>query len=166
MSVLDDALAEARAAAQTVLSLVSATLHAQFPTAAYLVLTRSPYLSECDELSLDSVRDAHGGILRDFADGPRAMEQLPAVPQEIAGLWGTADPRNPHEVLELLQRIEDTAPRDLLLFLPPEVMHDGEENAERTPLGIPLRSASCPLHGAPCEPDDHIEPPTVRGEAL
>ncbi|MFF8290455.1 hypothetical protein ACF068_14670 [Streptomyces sp. NPDC016309] len=25
--------------------------------------------------------------------------------------------------------------------------------------------ATCPTHGPKCEPDDHIEPPTVHGEA-
>ncbi|MDH6629387.1 hypothetical protein M2271_007223 [Streptomyces sp. LBL] len=141
------------------LPLVAYTLHAQFPTAAFLVVTRSADEDDYDELSLDSVRDADGGIVWEFAQDGRGTDPLPAVPEDIAALWGSYDPQDPDVLLELLQRVKDTAPYDFLPFLSPEAMQGDEENAERTPLGTPLVPAVCPLHSDECPPQDHAEPP-------
>ncbi|MFF8789162.1 hypothetical protein [Streptomyces sp. NPDC015125] len=158
ISVFEEAQDKARAAAGAMLPLVAYTLHAQFPAAAVLVVKRSAYEEDYDELELDSIRAADGKIVWSFA--VRGAEWLPAVPEDIAALWGSHDPRAPDSVLELLQRVENTAPYAFLSFLAPEAMHGGEENAERTLLGIPLAPSVCPLHGAKCPPQDRAEPPT------
>ena len=119
VSAFETARAMARATAGKMIELVAATLHAQFPTSAYLALTRPAHEDDYDELSLDSVRDAQGETVWEFAeDGPHSAERLPAVPAEIATLWGSYDPQEPREVLDLVQRVEDTAPYDFLKFLP------------------------------------------------
>ncbi|MFI8206652.1 hypothetical protein [Streptomyces sp. NPDC085937] len=162
VSVLDDALAKARAAARAVLSLVCETLHHQFPTGAYLVLTR-PIDDYDDDVSLDSIRDAHGETVQDLSPYGRGSYRLPAVPDDVAALWGDTDPRDPRAVLNLVQRIDGVSPYEFLDFLPSELRTPEEVQAEngggRTPLGLPLRAADCPVHGALCEPDDHVEPP-------
>jgi hypothetical protein len=142
VSALDDALAKVRAAARAVLSLVSVTVHHQFPTGAYLVLTRPTGDYDDDDVTLHSVRDAQGEIVREFNPYALASDQLPAVPEDITALWGTNDPRNPEDVLDLLRRIDDVARYEVLDFLPEEIRTDEEIEAEnkggRTPLGIPL----------------------------
>ncbi|MFM9697839.1 hypothetical protein [Streptomyces europaeiscabiei] len=115
VSTFEDARAKARAAAGAMLPLVAYTLHAQFPAAAFLVVTRSPDEDDYDELNLGSVRDADGGIVWDFAEDARGTDPLPAVPEDIAALWGSYNPQNPDIVLEPLQRVEDTAPFDFHL---------------------------------------------------
>lgn len=167
VSAFDDAQAKLCAAAKDMLTLVAATLHRQFPTAAYLVLTRSADYDDYDSLRLHSVRDAHGAILREFDLLPIEDDLLPDAPEEITTLWGSADPRDPGDVLNLIQRADQVAPYEFLKFLPSAAMRGNEANAERTPLGIPLDpEAVCPQHGTACEPDDHIEPPTVNGEVI
>lgn len=148
VSALDDAVAKAREAAKAALPLVGATLHAQFPDGAYLVLTRpEEYDSdEHDAVRLDSVRDADGNTLWEFDEHVLRQPQLPAVPDEIAALWGDLDPRDPAAVLELVQRIDAIAPYELLDFLPVEVCTveetKAEELGERSLLGIPLAPAA------------------------
>lgn len=169
VSALDDALAKARDAARATLSLVAVTLHHQFPTGAYLVLTRPVNDYDDDVLELDSIRDVEGGIVHEFNLYGCGSQQLPPVPEDIAALWGSNDPREPHMILDLIQRI-DAVTDEFFDFLPPKLRTPDEIQAEedggRTPLGVPLRPADCPVHGALCEPDDHIEPPTVRGEVI
>ncbi|MDI3101965.1 hypothetical protein QJ054_33565 [Streptomyces sp. AN-3] len=164
VSVLDDALAQARAAARAVLSLVAETLHHQFPTGAYLVLIRPSSDDREDAVTLDSVRDAHGQVLQEIDLYGMDPGRFPSVPKDIAALWGSTDPQDPGAVLDLIQRIDGVSPYEFLDFLPSELRTAEEIRAEndggRTPLGLPLRSADCPQHGALCEPDDHIEPPT------
>lgn len=146
VSAFDDAEAQLCAAAKAMLTLVGATLHAQFPTGAYLVLTRPVDYDDYDSVRLDSVRDAQGAIVREFEGSPEEDHPLPTVPMEIAVLWGAGDPRTTSDVLNLVQRADQVAPYEFLKFLPPEAMQHGEENAERTPLGIPLVAAQ----GATC----------------
>ncbi|MGA5127661.1 hypothetical protein ACPCAG_30720 [Streptomyces pseudogriseolus] len=145
VSALDDAIAKACAAAKAMLPLISATLHAQYPTGAYLVLTRPVGYDDFDAVRLDSVRDADGNVLREFDEYAPEQPQLPPVPDEIAALWGEADPRNPAAVLDLVQRVDEVAPYEFLAFLPVEVQTAEEIKAEdeggRTPLGIPLAAA-------------------------
>lgn len=168
VSVLDDALAKTHAAARAVLSLVCETLHHQFPTGTYLVLTR-PTGGDDEDVSLDSVRDAQGNILLDLSEWWREAVRLPSPPAHITALWGDNDPCLPGTVLELIQCIDQVSSEFLDLL--PEALCTAEETwAEsrggRTPLGLPLRTAGCPVHGALCEPADHVEPPTVHGEAI
>ncbi|MFD4795058.1 hypothetical protein [Streptomyces anulatus] len=141
VSVLDDAVAKARAAARDLLPLISATLHHQFPTGAYLVLAR-PTADDDDDLELHSVRDAHGRVLRDFTEWRRGLEPLPTVPESITALWGALDPCEPRAVQELIQRIDEVRPYAFFEFLPDEVRTDDEIDAEeeggRVPLGVPL----------------------------
>ncbi|GHH22381.1 hypothetical protein [Streptomyces lanatus] len=169
-SAFDDAMAQARAAAVQTLSLVSVTLHRQFPTGAYLVLKRPIGDYDDETVELDSVRDAQGEIVRELNPYDLASDRLPDVPEDLAALWGDIDPRKPEEVLELVRRIDELARYDLLDFLPEEFRTDEEIKAEnqggRTPLGLPLAAEHCPEHGPLCEPDDHVEPPTVRGEVI
>ncbi|MGW2658527.1 hypothetical protein ACWC1D_33370 [Streptomyces sp. NPDC001478] len=167
VSAFNDAEAKLLAAAKDMLTLVAATLHHQFPAAAYLVLNRSADHDDYDSLRLHSVRDAHGAILREFDLLPSEDDLLPDAPEEITALWGSNDLRDTADVLDLIQRADQVAPYEFLNFLPPTAMRDDEANAERAPLGIPLAPEShCPQHGIACEPDDHIEPPTVNGEVI
>ncbi|MFF8786926.1 hypothetical protein [Streptomyces sp. NPDC015125] len=156
ISVLDDAEKRARTAARALLPLVAATVHAQFPAGAYLVLTRSAD----DELNLDSVRTAQGVILWE-STRERFRNSVPA---EIAALWGDSDAQKPGTVLDLVQRIDGLSSYD---FLPAHAMHEEEETAERTPLGIPLDPAAvCPERGTAREWDDHVQPSTPHGERI
>ncbi|QFG13327.1 hypothetical protein SEA_GILGAMESH_135 [Streptomyces phage Gilgamesh] len=146
VSVLDDALAQARTAARAVLALVAETLHHQFPTGAYLVLTRpsdDAYDVDGDGVTLDSVRDDQGETVQDLDPYSRGTYRLPAVPDDIAALWGSTDPRNPSAVNDLIQRIDGVSPYTFLDFLPLELRTAEEVQAEddggRTPLGLPLR---------------------------
>ncbi|QOV40220.1 hypothetical protein IM697_18535 [Streptomyces ferrugineus] len=168
LSAFDDAMAKARYAAVQTLSLVSVTLHRQFPTGAYLVLKRPMGDYDDDTIELDSVRDVQGEIVRELNPYDLASDRLPDVPEDLAALWGDTDPRKPEEVLELLRRIDELARYDFLDFLPEELRTDEEIEAEneggRTPLGIPLAAEHCQEHGPMCEPDDHAEPPTVHGK--
>ncbi|MFK0159058.1 hypothetical protein ACIQVK_44190 [Streptomyces sp. NPDC090493] len=170
LSAFDDAMAKAQRAAVQALSLVSVTLHRQFPTGAYLVLKRPTGDYDDDVVVLDSVRDDQGETVREFNPYALASERLPDVPDDLAALWGETDPRKPQEVLSLIQRIDDLAPYAFLDFLPGELRTDEEIEAEndggRTPLGLPLAAEHCPEHGPMCEPDDHVESPTVHGEVI
>ncbi|MFI7299314.1 hypothetical protein [Streptomyces sp. NPDC050121] len=164
ISALDDAIAKACAAAKAMLPLIGTTLHAQFPTGAYLVLTRPvDYDTDYDSVRLDSVRDIEGNTVHEFDEWAKDAPELPAVPDEITALWGTADPRNPSEVLNLIQRVDEVEPYQFLAFLPEELRTDEEIEAEdsggRTPLGIPLAPAVCVLHGEECPVFGHAEPP-------
>ncbi|GBQ04374.1 hypothetical protein SSP531S_58680 [Streptomyces spongiicola] len=146
VSVLDDAIAKACAAAKAMLPLIGTTLHSQFPNGAYLVLTRPvDYDTDYDSVRLNSVRDAGGNVLHEFDEWAADRPLLPAVPEEIAALWGGADPRNPSEVLNLIQRVDEVEPYQFLAFLPTELRTAEEIAAEdeggRTPLGIPLAPA-------------------------
>jgi hypothetical protein len=142
LSAFDDAMAKAQHAAVQVLSLVSVTLHRQFPTGAYLVLKRPIGDYDDDVVELDSVRDAQGETVWEFNPYALAAEQLPGVEEDLAALWGDTDPRKPEEVLVLIRRIDDLAPYAFLDFLPPKLRTPEEIRAEddggRTPLGIPL----------------------------
>ncbi|MEW2493848.1 hypothetical protein AB0942_09910 [Streptomyces nodosus] len=167
VSAFDQAAADLSATAMDMLTLVAATLRHQFPTGAFLVLTRPTDYDDYDSVRLHSVRDAHGAILREFDLLPDDDALLPDAPEEITTLWGSADPRDPSDVLNLIQRADQVAPYEFLKFLPPAAMRGNEANAERTPLGIPLDpGALCPQHGTACEADDRIEPPTVNGEVI
>ncbi|MFI9078734.1 hypothetical protein ACIGW8_20035 [Streptomyces sioyaensis] len=164
VSALDDAIAKAYATAKAMLPLIRATLHAQFPTGAYLVLTRPvDYDADYDAVRLDSVRDADGKTLHEFDEWAPDAPLLPAVPAEIAALWGDADPRDPSEVLNLIQRVDEIERYQFLTFLPEELRTDDEIEAEgeggRTPLGIPLTQAVYAPHGDECPARGHAEPP-------
>ncbi|MFD9190339.1 hypothetical protein ACFWCA_19175 [Streptomyces phaeochromogenes] len=171
VSVLDDALSKAYAAARATLTLVSVTLHHQFPEGAYLVLTRPVDYDYQDTVRLHSIRDARGETLLDLSEhDDSAPLRLPAVPEHLATLWGN-DPSNSGVLLELLQRIDALAPYEYLPFLPAELWTADEVEAEssgeaRIPLGIRLAAEHCPVHGVFCEPDDHVEPSTVHGEVI
>ncbi|MGW4087036.1 hypothetical protein ACWEGS_28790 [Streptomyces sp. NPDC004822] len=170
LAAFDDALALAKRAAAQTLSLVSATLHRQFPTGAYLVLHRPIGEYDDDSVELHSVRDAQGEIVWEFNPCDLASERLPDAPTDLAGLWGDTDPRLPESVQSLIRRIDDLARYEFLDFLPAE-LHTAEEikaenDGGRTPLGLPLAAEHCPEHGPGCEPDDHVEPPTVHGEVI
>ncbi|MFE7072619.1 hypothetical protein ACFU96_21310 [Streptomyces sp. NPDC057620] len=171
VSVLDDALAKVYAAARATLTLVSVTLHHQFPEGAYLVLTRPVDYDYEDTVRLHSIRDARGETLLDLSEHEDGRPlRLPAVPENIASLWGD-DPSDSGVLLELLQRIDALAPYQYLPHLPMELWTDGEYEAEssgagRVPIGIRLAAEHCPEHGVFCEPDDHVEPSTVHGEVI
>ncbi|MEV8344623.1 hypothetical protein [Streptomyces niveus] len=141
-SVLDDALAKAFAAARSVLPLIAATLRHQFPTGAYLVLTRPSDDYEDDCVELDSVRDADGKTVQELSPYGSGTYRLPGVPEDLAALWGNHDPCDPGVVLDLIQRIDGLAPYEFLDFLPEEMRTAEEIEAEndggRTPLGLPL----------------------------
>ncbi|MEU1275648.1 hypothetical protein [Streptomyces sp. NPDC005799] len=166
ISAFDDARAKACAAAGAMIPLVARTLHAQYPTGRYLVLTRptGDYDDEC--VNLHSVRDAQGEIVREFNPYALASERLPDVPEEIAALWGAVDPRMPEAVQGLIQAVDDVAPYEFLDFLPAEFRTDEEIEAEdeggRTPLGIPL-PCPCGSPGGECAPccDSKDACPTV-----
>ncbi|MCG8971820.1 hypothetical protein [Streptomyces sp. CL12-4] len=170
VSAFDDAHAKVCAAAREMLTLVSVSLHHQFPTGAYLVLTRPVDHDDEDAVRLDSVRDAQGAMLREFEPWGRTRWPLPALPDALAALWGNRDPRDPRDVLDLIQRVDAVDRYEFLDFLPLELRTAEEIRKEgeggRTPLGLPLRAAHCPVHGVLCEPDDHVEPPTVYGEVI
>ncbi|GAA5070603.1 hypothetical protein [Streptomyces similanensis] len=136
------------ALAKRMLALVAATLHHQFPTGAYLVLTRPVDGSDDDSVRLDSVRAARGEIVWSFTEKPHEEHLLPAVSEEIEALWGDSNPRNTDDVLNLIQRVDRLALYEFLQFLPEECQTEDEiEDAEgwgRTPLGIALGPASEP----------------------
>ncbi|MFJ4084958.1 hypothetical protein ACIP2Z_39195 [Streptomyces iakyrus] len=165
LSAFDDAMAQARNAAVQTLTLVSVTLHRQFPTGAYLVLKRPIGDYDDDTLELDSVRDAQGEIVRQFNPYWLTSDRLPDVEEDMAALWGDTDPQKPEEVLELLRRVDELSRYTFFDFLPGELRTDEEVEEEdsggRTPLGLPLAAEHCPEHGPMCEPDDHVEPPTT-----
>ncbi|MFE3558381.1 hypothetical protein ACFXKW_26495 [Streptomyces sp. NPDC059193] len=137
VSDLTSAERAAAHAARATLPLLRATLLAQFPGAHFLILTRS---AEDDELRLDSVRDAHGGVLWDYPWNWRGYQHVQAsTPAQIAALWGDDDPQDPAVVLDLVDRIDRFA---RVAFLPGTAMRGEEESAERTPLGVPLTPAA------------------------
>lgn len=158
VSVFDDALAKATAAARAMLPLLAETLHVQFPTGAWLVLVRPPDYAD-DDLRLDSIRTADGEILREFDPHGRAPDRLPAVPDRIAALWGVhLDPRDPEEVLGLVQRIDDVDRYTFLRPLPEGALRPGEANVERMPLGVAIGPVACVDHGERCAPDGNLPP--------
>ncbi|MET8717410.1 hypothetical protein ABZV52_30040 [Streptomyces sp. NPDC004735] len=151
-STLEDAEAKMRAAAGALLPLVSATMHALFPTGAFLVLTRSGSFGDYDELRLDSVRGSTGETLWESGGMPGGYEPFPGVvPAELAELWEGQDPTDPDTVLDLVRRIDHAAPDEYLAFLPAEFLRAGEDDGERTPLGVPvalvLEQPVCPVCG-------------------
>ena len=121
VSALDDAVAKMHATARALLPLVAETLHRQFPAGAWLVLIRPYEYEGYDHVRLDSVRGARGETLYRFEDDTALEEQLPAVPEELAALWGELNPREACDVLELIDRIDIVAPYDVLDFLPEAV---------------------------------------------
>jgi hypothetical protein len=142
VSAFDDALDKARNAARAMFPLVAETLHRQFPGGAYLVLTRSTGDYDDEPLELDSVRDVQGEIVRAFNPYALASDRLPNVPEGLAELWGDLDPRKPEQILILLRRIDDLV--EPFEFLPKKAMRGDEENAEHTPLGLPLAEPDRP----------------------
>lgn len=169
LSTFEDAVAQALHAAVQTLSLVSVTLHHQFPTGAFLVLKRPSGDYDDDAVELHSVRNAQGETVRMFNPYALASDRLPDVPEDLAALWGDTDPRDPEKVLELIRQIDDLG-GEFLDYLPDALRTDDEIKAENdgrsTPLGLPLAVEHCPEHGPMCEPDDHVEPPTVHGEVI
>ncbi|MFB6629958.1 hypothetical protein ACFCWY_08690 [Streptomyces sp. NPDC056362] len=164
VDVFKTAAARAAAAARQVLPLISATLHAQFPTGAYLVLGRAR-TDDGGGLSLDSVRAADGTVLRDFdrwdsyvvtaANGStwRQIEQpgmkpMPAAPRDLAALWGDVDHRDPHAVIGLVAQLDTQGPPGLFDPLPQEHLTDEEFDAQEdggpSLLWLPL--APLPAH--------------------
>ncbi|MEU2585271.1 hypothetical protein ABZ612_20385 [Streptomyces avermitilis] len=85
-SAFDDARAKACAAAGAMIPLVARTLHAQYSTGRYLVLTRPTGDYDDDSVMLHSVRDDQGEIVREFNPYDLQNERLPDVPEEIAAL--------------------------------------------------------------------------------
>lgn len=143
VSALTMAVAHADSAARQVLPLISATLHAQFPAGAYLVLTR-PADFFGTGLYLDSVRDAEGQVLRHLAQWEDGNIQLGDVPPELAAQWEDLDPRDPIDVGRLIDRLNAQVPDGLFDVLPEEVMNGREPDAEDTPLGFPLAPLDAP----------------------
>lgn len=141
VSSFGDFVARADRAARAVLPVVSATLHAQFPTGAYLVVTPpSTYLES--GLYLDSIRDAEGRVLRHLADEEAQEELFGEVPPELAALWGDLDPRIPNHVERLLDRLDAQLREKLFDFLPDEAMHEGRRtgSSPRSGFGSPRRT--------------------------
>lgn len=161
VSAFDDARAKARAAAGAMIPLVAATLHAMFPTGRYLVLTRPTGDYDDYTVILDSVRDAQGKTLRGFDSYGLPSGRLPDIPEKVAALWESVDPRQPEALQSLLQAIDEVAPYDFLPFLPEECRTDEEIEAEseggRTPLGIPL-PCPCGSSGGECAPCCGLKP--------
>ncbi|MET8696874.1 hypothetical protein ABZV65_30540 [Streptomyces bauhiniae] len=160
----DEALAKVAAAARALLPLIAETLHAQFPTGAYLVLTRSIEPGPDDVLSLNSVRDANGGIVCWLDPFGGALDPLPAVPPEIAARWGNSDPRSQRDLLDLLQAVDAVDRYTFFDWLPDEARRPGEGD-DREPIGVPLPcqcrrvsgecapccgSTACPTPCSPC----------------
>ncbi|WP_086810221.1 hypothetical protein [Streptomyces reticuliscabiei] len=135
---LDDAEEAVRPVARSMVRLIGATVRLQYPDAAHLVLHRS---ADDEEVYLMAVRDAEGTDLITFS--PYAdYEPFPKpVPQELAELWGDLDPQLPGSVESLAQRIDAALGLD---YVATPAMHPGEENVNRTPLGIPLLDAEVP----------------------
>lgn len=140
VSDLDDADEAVRSVARSMVRLLGVTVRAQFPDAAYLVLHRS---TEDEEVYLVAVRNTDGMDLWDFPTETLARyKPLPSpVPPELAGLWGDLDPQRPDTMEVLAQRIDAALGID---FVPTSAMHPGEEDMDRTPLGIPLLDAGVP----------------------
>ncbi|MFB6629959.1 hypothetical protein ACFCWY_08695 [Streptomyces sp. NPDC056362] len=144
VSAFGGEVARIERAARATLPLVSATVHALFPTGAYLVVNPASTFDESG-LYLDSVRDAEGRVLRDFTDDGLMAEPLGEAPPELAALWGDLDPRVPHDVERLLDRLAARVSSKLIDFLPEEAMREGEANRrEQTPLGLRLAPAGAP----------------------
>lgn len=137
----------AAAAARQLLPLISASLQAQFPAGAYLVVTRGDEEEDGDDLYLDSIRDGDGTVLRNFAAGwdsvvvaangatwteiqQLGMERMPALPPELAALWGEIDPRDPCAVIALINRLDAQVSYALLAPLPGEHQTDDEAEAQ------------------------------------
>ncbi|MGW0033025.1 hypothetical protein ACWDXD_24815 [Streptomyces sp. NPDC003314] len=168
LTAFTKAVQQADSAARHVLPLISATLHAQFPTGTHLVLTRGTTWEETG-LFLDSVRDAEGRMLRDFTDdaGPSefpvraadgtvvrtvteyaGMAPLPVVPAELADQWEEVDPRSPHEIVALIDRLDAQVQGGLFDFLPGELQTgeeiEAQEDGGPTPLWLPLAPLGAP----------------------
>ncbi|MFB8120577.1 hypothetical protein ACFC51_32525 [Streptomyces sp. NPDC055962] len=141
-TALEEAEEQVLTAAHAMLPLVSATMHALFPTGAFLVLHGAAGLSDYEELTLNSVRDTTGEVLWSGAhwDG---CELFPgALPAELAALWSEStaeDPTDPGALLWLLRRIDFLAPYDHLPELPGDLRHEGE--AEEPLRFIPVAPA-------------------------
>ncbi|MEU5978498.1 hypothetical protein [Streptomyces sp. NPDC047315] len=159
---LNQAITQLHAAAEAMLPLISATLRAQFPTGAYLVLTRPGYDGTGHwPLRLHSIRDAQRQAVYDFRTWTDHNTLLPPVPKQIVVLWGYADPRDARDIERLVQRVDEVKMNELIAFLPAELRTDAELEAEsrgdRTPLGIPLAAGACALHGEQCPAGGHIK---------
>ncbi|RZU28242.1 hypothetical protein EV284_6408 [Streptomyces sp. BK022] len=151
VSAFDDALAKLATAARALIPMIAETLHAQFPTGAYLVLTRSKDPGHADDvLFLNSVRDASGGIVCWLDPSGGALDPLPAVPPEIAARWGDSDPRSQRDLLDLLQAVDAVDRYTFFDWLPDEARRPGESDY-REPIGVPL-PCQCRVSGecAPC----------------
>ncbi|MER7952034.1 hypothetical protein ABTY59_32050 [Streptomyces sp. NPDC096079] len=143
MATFKAAADHAAAAARLVLPVIAATLHAQFPTGAHLVLSRSRS-DEGGGLSLDSVRNADGTVLRNFDAGwashvvvaangstwsqivQPGMTPMPAAPSELASLWGDVDHRDPYALVGLIARLDAQVPHGLFDPMPEEHLTDEE----------------------------------------
>ncbi|MFI5990359.1 hypothetical protein ACIBAC_00695 [Streptomyces sp. NPDC051362] len=168
VSALDDAVVKVHGAAHAMVPLVGETLHRQFPTGAWLVLTRPEKYDGHDHVRLHSVRGPLGETLHRFTDDGTMWEQLPAVPEDITALWSPLDPRNPCHVLELIDRVDVIAPYEIVDMLPEyaltaeEIGHQAQGG--RTPLGIPLPCA-CRRPAGECLPCCGLSPcPVVCSE--
>ncbi|MER6109303.1 hypothetical protein [Streptomyces hirsutus] len=158
-----------REVARHMVTIVSATLRAQFPTGAYLVLAfgQDPVHGRGEALRFDSIRDDQGETLWAFPRGPYGFTPFPnPVPDEIAPHWGSRDARNPGPILSMLRRIAPHLPFE---SLPKEVMH--ATDAGRTLYGIQLipwplpdlngpalESCECGCPGGECAPCCGTEP--------
>ncbi|MFI5748971.1 hypothetical protein ACIBBE_24255 [Streptomyces sp. NPDC051644] len=135
LDALYDAQDKLKAEARALITLVAATIHAQYPGGAYLVLQQTD-----NGFRYDSVRDAKGETVFQFPYCWWEIGRFPRpVPDEITALWGNEDPSDPGVVLSLIDAHDD----DIIKYLPKEFMQPGEDKLDRnTPLGIRL---------SPCE---------------
>ncbi|NML55107.1 hypothetical protein HHL19_35740 [Streptomyces sp. R302] len=147
LAAFETAVEHARTVGGKVLALVAATLHAQFPAGACLVLTRSREDGET-RLFPHSIRDAEGVVLRDFEEESNhgGGSVLGGVPPELADRWGARDPASLSEVVEVLEAVEALAPYACFGFLPDALRTPEEVEREGrgwpTPLWLPLAPLS------------------------
>ncbi|MFE0063237.1 hypothetical protein [Streptomyces sp. NPDC059003] len=145
--------------ARGITAMVAATLHAQFPTAAFLVLDlfeeQDPDLCEeeaADEaLYLDSIRALDGTLVYAFPfpddDAQLRAATLPVLPNAVLRrAWGELDPQEPAHLLNLIHRINTTdvlyaASRPLLPDLPAQAAHPHDPQ-EQNLLCLPLTPAA------------------------
>lgn len=112
--------AASRATAHGLALLVADTLRAQYPQAAYLVISRD----DCPHAHIEGIRDLQGKVLCDFPGG-RIPAELAQGPLRTA--WAPLDPQDAMDLLTLVQRMEGLG--GTFDTLPDEAVDEGDSES-------------------------------------
>ncbi|MFE0063309.1 hypothetical protein [Streptomyces sp. NPDC059003] len=137
--------------ARGITATVAATLNAQFPTAAFLVIARHEVEYQ-DVLVLHSLRNLDGTLVYTFPadDAELRAARLPVLRDRVLRrAWGELDPQQPAHLRNLVHRIDiaddflhlHTFDRPLLPDLPRRAAHPNDPHADPL-ICLPLTAAA------------------------